>query len=83
MSETAWERYKKERSQKLKNGAKVNPIDLLDKNNYTTEEIANNRMQICQECPSLIKTTKQCKECGCIMPLKTKLSRAVCPLEKW
>ena len=28
-------------------------------------------------------STKQCKECGCIMSVKTKLKFAACPLEKW
>lgn len=45
-------------------------------------EIQEERYSICKACPSftLLKT---CKECGCIMPLKTRLSSASCPLEKW
>jgi hypothetical protein len=40
-------------------------------------------MSICLGCPELIKATKQCKKCGCIMELKTKLPHAECPLQKW
>lgn len=80
---TAYEEYKKRRQMQLQNGARVLPTDLLDKSNHTTDEIASARMQICEECPKLIKLTKQCKECGCFMALKTKLNTAVCPLNKW
>jgi hypothetical protein len=80
---TAYEEFKKRRQMQLQNGAKVLPTDLLDKSNYTTDEIASTRMQICEACPKLIKLTKQCKECGCFMSLKTKLNTAVCPLNKW
>jgi hypothetical protein len=46
------------------------------------EEIQKSRYEICKSCPSftLLKT---CKECGCIMPLKTKLANTSCPLAKW
>lgn len=46
-------------------------------------ELINKRMSICLECPELIKITKQCKKCGCFMSVKTKLTNAACPLEKW
>ena len=47
------------------------------------EEKQDERMSICETCPSFIKLTTQCKECGCIMKMKTKLEQAVCPLGKW
>jgi hypothetical protein len=61
----------------------VKPWDLLNKNNYTDEELSKSRMDICNECPSLIQLTKMCKECGCFMLMKTKLKEATCPLGKW
>jgi hypothetical protein len=33
--------------------------------------------------PFLIKATNQCKKCGCIMHLKTKLAGAECPVGNW
>lgn len=47
-----------------------------------TKELQEQRYEICKGCDSLT-VLKTCKECGCIMPLKTKLSSAVCPLDKW
>lgn len=60
------------------------PWDLFNKKlGRVEEEIHKERMAICNECPQLIKATSQCKECGCIMNLKTKLPNASCPLNKW
>lgn len=73
---SAWERYKE------KNG--VTPLDLLNpKTKHTTEEVANDRLDICKQCPELIKATYQCKKCGCFMHLKTQLEIAKCPIGKW
>lgn len=67
----------------------VRPWDLLrskkpgEAGERATDEEAEKRISICKECPRFIKTTSQCKECGCIMNLKTKLAAASCPLGKW
>lgn len=44
---------------------------------------AEDRLNICNECPSLFKPTSTCKECGCFMTAKVRLVNASCPLEKW
>jgi hypothetical protein len=60
------------------------PWDVLNPNTErVSEEEAERRMSVCEQCPSLLKITNQCKECGCIMKLKTKLMKATCPLDKW
>lgn len=60
------------------------PWDMLNPNTeYVPEEEANRRYDICNACPELIDLTKQCKQCGCFMAMKTKLSKASCPLQKW
>ena len=59
------------------------PWQLLDPSNYVDENLEKERYDICLSCPELIALTKQCKQCGCVMPLKTKLMNAVCPLGKW
>ena len=71
----AWEEYKAKNS--------VTPIDLLNKNNYIEKVESEKRMQTCLGCEHLIKLTHQCKKCGCLMNLKTKLKDAVCPIGKW
>ena len=54
-------------------------LDQLEKKalNLVTEtadlELAEKRMEICRECPFYVKLTHQCKKCGCIMNLKTKV----------
>lgn len=60
------------------------PWDLFNKNLGRVEtEVAEERFNICKACPQLIQATNQCKECGCLMHMKTKLPNAECPLNKW
>jgi hypothetical protein len=66
-----------------KEAQNVTPLDLLNSKNYTSKEIRNERFEICKGCPRLFKPTKTCKECGCFMAMKTWLTDATCPLEKW
>jgi len=58
-------------------------VDQVLCNEMTQEAEADRRYDICKSCPELIDLTKQCKQCGCIMSLKTKLQHATCPLGKW
>lgn len=74
---TPWQEYKKKLGQ-------TRPWDVINPNvQHVSEEQAISRYSICEQCPSLIKFTHQCKECGCFMKLKTKLEKAECPLGKW
>jgi hypothetical protein len=60
------------------------PWDVVNPNiEHVDEEVSSKRYEICEGCPSLLRLTKQCKECGCFMKLKVKLPAAVCPLGKW
>jgi hypothetical protein len=72
-----WQQYK----EKL---GDTRPWDLLNPNTeYAEESEAERRYDICKTCPELIDLTKQCKQCGCMMALKTKLQHASCPINKW
>jgi hypothetical protein len=72
-----WKAYK----EKL---GETRPWDMLNPNTeYVPEEEAERRYDICKACPELIDLTKQCKQCGCFMAMKTKVSKATCPLGKW
>jgi hypothetical protein len=74
---SAWEEWKKSLGD-------TRPWDLLNPNTeYAEQAESEKRYDICKSCPELINLTKQCKQCGCIMSLKTKLKAAVCPLGKW
>lgn len=67
-----------------KNQGEARPWHLLDPSRIIKDEsIIKQRLTICKECPELIQSTTQCKQCGCIMSLKTRLEVAECPLGKW
>ena len=62
----------------------VRPWDFFSPNTeYASKDIQSQRLEICNSCPEFIKLTSQCKKCGCVMKLKTKLALAACPIEKW
>jgi hypothetical protein len=64
-------------------GKKARPYHLFRRKNYVPFEISEQRFAICKQCPELIKPTNQCRQCGCLMHLKTKLVQAECPLGLW
>lgn len=62
----------------------VSFLDAFNSKNYIQDlTISDARYQICKSCPEMIKTTKQCKKCGCFMAIKTRLEGATCPIGKW
>jgi hypothetical protein len=74
---SAWEKYKE-------NLGDTRPWDLLNPNtDFASNELQEQRYSVCRSCPEFIDLTTQCKKCGCIMKLKTKLSAAQCPINKW
>lgn len=63
---------------------KAKPWDLFNKKiGRVDNKVFLERLEICKSCPEFIKSTTQCKKCGCIMSAKTKLPNAECPLGKW
>ena len=46
---------------------------------------SDEKYKICTECEHFKEKTKQCKLCGCFMPLKTLLPGMSCPADppKW
>ena len=42
-----------------------------------------NRISICESCEFYIKSTTNCKKCGCFMKIKTKFKAMSCPIQKW
>ena len=51
-------------------------------NKIDDPEIIKKRLDECLSCENLIKVTKSCKLCGCIMHLKTTLADAEWPIGK-
>lgn len=63
---------------------KAKPWDLLNPSiKHVSKNIQDKRLSKCLICPELIKTTKQCKKCGCFMVAKVKLPHSSCPIGKW
>jgi hypothetical protein len=48
-----------------------------------TDEIENQRIELCKSCEKFTSLIKACKECGCFMPVKVRYSFFNCPLKKW
>lgn len=72
-----WDEWKK-------NVGETRPWHILDHNKIVDDpKMSEERLAICNGCPELIKLTSQCKKCGCIMNIKTKLEAAKCPIGKW
>lgn len=65
----------------------ADPLDWLRSNmpSFTPEakELAKARLEDCKACPQLVRATGQCRECGCMMPVKVFFRNAQCPLGKW
>ena len=59
--------------------------NLADRGNFffATPEQKLERFNICQACDRWKASTRQCKECGCFMDIKTKIKGTECPLGKW
>lgn len=55
----------------------------LVKNGTLSQSERDARYNKCLQCPSFIRSSKRCSECGCFMEAKTWISGAVCPLAKW
>jgi len=47
------------------------------------DDVAEQRYSICKSCEHLYTLTNTCKKCGCFMKLKTTLTAASCPIDKW
>lgn len=47
------------------------------------DELASERIKVCEQCPHFKKMARQCELCGCFLDLKTKVLHASCPVEKW
>lgn len=48
-----------------------------------TEDVYNQRMQICNTCEFFRKDDKRCTKCGCFMEAKTRFKKTFCPIHHW
>lgn len=48
-----------------------------------TEEVYKERIMTCRNCDKYNELQNVCMECGCFIPMKTKIVFDSCPLNKW
>lgn len=77
--ESKWEKFKKS----LSEPGTAKPWHVLNPGMLVTQDVVDQRLSICQQCDRFIAKTSQCRECGCIMAMKTRVTIATCPLKKW
>jgi len=77
--ESNWDKFKK----RVAPEGAARPWHILNPDKRIDEETTKLRLDICHQCDRLINATKQCRECGCIMTMKARLTAATCPLGKW
>ena len=51
--------------------------------NNPEDREAIDKMKICLQCENFFKPTRQCKKCGCFMPIKVRMHGQKCPIDKW
>lgn len=68
----------------LANPEAVKPWDMLNpETEWLSDEDRDARYSVCKQCPEFIPLTTQCKQCGCVMKVKSGMKLATCPLGKW
>ena len=77
-TDSNWEKYLAKTTTR-----QARPWHLLNPGMHIDQDSISARLEICNQCEKFISVTKQCRECGCIMPLKARLNTANCPLGKW
>lgn len=61
----------------------VRPVDALNpRARRVTRTVRKDRLDICRSCDKYM-WGERCSLCGCIMPIKTGLADASCPIGKW
>lgn len=50
---------------------------------FVSQEIADERMAICNGCDVQNVALKTCTACGCFLPAKVRLQKSACPMELW
>ena len=50
---------------------------------FVSDDVFDQRIEICRECPKFVKDNFMCLECGCPLQQKARMILDACPLEKW
>ena len=67
-------------------GGIVNVVSQGIRHGKVSNQDREERLETCRQCPSFIKESKRCAECGCFMEAKSWIAGnpdMLCPLKKW
>lgn len=68
----------------MKDNGEVEFLDLFNpKQPRSDADLREERLAICRSCKYFYPKLQKCLQCGCVMPLKTRLKNASCPIHKW
>jgi len=67
----------------LKTGLDVAKSSISGESLLVSDEIKNQRMEICKSCEWFEARYNRCIKCGCFLRIKTTLAASHCPLHKW
>lgn len=56
-------------------------IERLDPDTKASEELYEERLQICKECEMFLEA--MCRSCGCYVELRAATAKNNCPRKKW
>lgn len=56
-------------------------IDRLDPDAKASDELYEERLQICKECEMFLEA--MCRSCGCYVELRAAVAKNGCPRKKW
>jgi hypothetical protein len=60
-----------------------NKLSQATSNLISSDELKSSRLEICINCEHLIKVTRQCSKCYCVVDAKVLVKKATCPKGKW
>ena len=60
-----------------------NKLTTVVNTKIASEEIQSFRLTTCNSCEHLIKITRQCSKCFCVVDGKVKFKNSKCPIGKW
>lgn len=67
----------------LKDRLKKTKEGIYKATEFASQDLAQERYEICKSCEYFNVVSKTCKKCGCFMVAKTKLLNTSCPMNKW
>ena len=56
-------------------------IDVIKKQDRVSDEVYEERLNVCRECDKLLDAT--CEACGCYVEYRAIIKHGKCPYKKW